>query len=197
MWRPFIVLYCNIASNFTNWIKLFIVTNFSQKRRMPFFNFDFLSKQSVWQKPLYVFFPRGINDNLFSRAGIMNKRLFLSKGSVLSIFNLRQPDSNLSLSGVVPQFILDRSARVDPSCCPFRQASFDQRFPRRIAWDGTIASVHLRRDDAETAAVEVELDVGMIGEKRHWAGAVGNALGDHQGREPHAEGAVVFSCLPD
>src|SRR3954447_17342697 len=57
--------------------------------------------------------------------------------------------------------------------------------------------MHLRLYAADALAVVVEVDVGVVGQQGHRHGAVGDALGDHQGGEALAEGVVVVAGLPD
>ena len=58
-------------------------------------------------------------------------------------------------------------------------------------------SMHLHRTAAEATAVIVELNVGVVGEKGHRDGGIGDALGNHEGGEALAERVVMRAGLPD
>ena len=57
--------------------------------------------------------------------------------------------------------------------------------------------VHLHLAGAEAGAEEVDLHVGVVREKRHRHCPIGEALRNHQRRNPLAERAVVRAGLPD
>src|SRR5579885_1593266 len=57
--------------------------------------------------------------------------------------------------------------------------------------------VHLCLTTADAVAIEVELDVGMIGQQQHRDRAVGDSFGDHQSGEPLAKRIVMVAGVPD
>ena len=57
--------------------------------------------------------------------------------------------------------------------------------------------MHLDAAGANTFAIVVELDIGVVGKEGHGDGGIGNFFGDHEAGQALAEGIIVSAGVPD
>lgn len=57
--------------------------------------------------------------------------------------------------------------------------------------------MHFNITTPDPSDIEVELHVGMQGKQGHGHGAIGHALGNHQGRQSLSEGIVMCAGMPN